>query len=479
MHSSHAAVLHPAGEAVFTFPTYGGHVRLCPTEDALTPFGGLVPWAAFQKHCGILEVLAATCPVARTSPNAARVYDVLTSFGLTVLCDGRRFAHVQRLREDPTLNELFGLEGVVSDDTLRRFVASVPESEGAAWVAGAAQRLWGALPPQLILDWDSTVQTKYGRQEGAAVGYNPQKRGRKSFHPLLAVAAGTRLCPYYRFRSGDTVTATQWESAMAECQAWLGAARVWLNRGDLGLGHERICRWHEAQAGRPQYLFRLRLTANVKRAIAAVPEGEWQGPARLGVLQVVELPLRLPDWSCARRVVVGRRCLGQVSKDVAGTFWDELRHEFEAYVTSLPAEEVNAWQVIELYRQRADTENVFDELKHQWGLDGFCCRKRGATALAARLGLLFYNLWHLFLRLLEPGRHVESAGGRRWFLLIAARLVHSGRQKTLQVSVRGKWWAQLRTSYERVCTWLAATAPQLKSKMPTGPIPSQFVSATV
>jgi DNA-directed RNA polymerase subunit N (RpoN/RPB10) len=187
--------------------------------------------------------------------------------------------------------------------------------------------------------------------------------------------------------------------------------------------------------------------------------------------------VRLPDWSRSRRVVVGRRCLGEVSKEVAGTFWDEAKHEFEAYVTGLPAGEVNAWQVIELYQQRADTENVFDELKHQWGLEGFCCRKRNATALAARLGLLFYNLWHLFLRLLEPGRHVESAGGRRWFLLIAARLVQSGRQKTLQVSVSGKWWEQLRAGYERVCAWLAATAPQLKSQTLAVPVPTQIGAA--
>ncbi len=115
-------------------------------------------------------------------------------------------------------------------------------------------------------------------------------------------------------------------------------------------------------------------------------------------------------------------------------------------MTSLPLGDVNAWQIIERYRQRADTETVFDELKHQWGLEGFCYRKRNATALAARLGLLFYNLWHSFLRLLEPDWHVESAGGRRWFLLIAARLVQSGRQKTLQISVRGKWREQLRAS---------------------------------
>ncbi len=91
MNTTTTTALHPAGEAVFTFPTYGGHVRLCPTDDALTPFGGLVPWAAFQKQGGLIEALAASCPVTRTSPNAAPVYDVLTSFGLTVLCDGRRF----------------------------------------------------------------------------------------------------------------------------------------------------------------------------------------------------------------------------------------------------------------------------------------------------------------------------------------------------------------------------------------------------
>jgi hypothetical protein len=39
----------------------------------------------------------------------------------------------------------------------------------------------------------------------------------------------------------------------------------------------------------------------------------------------------------------------------------------------------------------------------------------------------------------------------RCFVLIAARLVQSGRQKTLQVSVGGNWWEQLRVGYERVC----------------------------
>jgi len=72
------------------------------SADALTPYGGIVPWSAFVRRCGIFEELARSCPVKRTSPNAAPVYDVVQSFVLTALCDGKRFAHVNRMREDPT-----------------------------------------------------------------------------------------------------------------------------------------------------------------------------------------------------------------------------------------------------------------------------------------------------------------------------------------------------------------------------------------
>lgn len=58
------------------------------------------------------------------------------------------------------------------------FGERVPEAEGAAWVAGAAQRLWGALLLKLILDWDSTVQTKYGQQDGRHESPTTAKRGR-------------------------------------------------------------------------------------------------------------------------------------------------------------------------------------------------------------------------------------------------------------------------------------------------------------
>ncbi len=348
--------VHPAGEGEWSFPTYGGSVRLVSTQQALTPFGGLVPLAAFLRRTGLVEQLATSCPVRRTSPNALPVYDVVMSFLLTAVCDGRRFAHVQRLREDPALKELFGLRrGVAGADSIRRLFARIETEAGARWVETALAPVWTALPTPLIIDWDSTVLTKYGKQEGAEIGYNPHRRGRPSLHPLLAVAAGTRLCLHDRFRPGNTVTATQWSEAMEDClTALAGRTSAWLNRGDIGLGQESVLAWHEAQDGRPRprYLFKLKLTRGVRRALAALPEEAWQGTGGAGVLQVAERPaLRLHGWSAARRVVVGRRWVGAVAAGPkTGQLWEHARHEYEAYVTNLPVEEVNAWQIVDLYR---------------------------------------------------------------------------------------------------------------------------------
>ena len=136
------------------------------------------------------------------------------------------------------------------------------------------------------------------------------------------------------------------------------------------------------------------------------------------------------------------------------------------YVTNLEPGEATLEQVALLYAQRADTENVFDELKNQWGFRGYCSGRAVVTELAARLVLLTYNLWSLFTRLmgLNPGHHTEAIKSRRNFLFLAAQVVQSGRQRTVKLAVTTDWWQVLKGCYERLRTGLAATAPQLESQ---------------
>ena len=73
--------------------------------------------------------------------------------------------------------------------------------------------------------------------------------------------------------------------------------------------------------------------------------------------------------------------------------------------------------------------NVFDELKNQWGFAGFCAHKAVVSECAARLLLVVYNLWSMFVRVLkDDGMHTEAVTSRYELLMIPGRLTKSGGQ---------------------------------------------------
>lgn len=63
-------------------------------------------------------------------------------------------------------------------------------------------------PSQVIFDLDSSVLTVYGHQERAEVGYNPQKRGRPSYLPLLCFEGNTQDCWEGSYHPGNTKAST-------------------------------------------------------------------------------------------------------------------------------------------------------------------------------------------------------------------------------------------------------------------------------
>src|SRR5208337_393770 len=77
-------------------------------------------------------------------------------------------------------------------------------------------------------------------------------------------------------------------------------------------------------------------------------------------------------------------------------------YEYSVLVTSLD-EDVEAFG--QLYRDRGDGENIFDEMKNQWGWGGYTTHDLARCRLAARLLALFYNWWNIFVRLADPSLH--------------------------------------------------------------------------
>ena len=90
------------------------------------------------------------------------------------------------MRSNGTFQYLTGLQSYPDPQTLRRFLLqAAPEFREQLHRLNdrLLQRFihWPNHRSRLILDLDSTVVTVFGRQEGAAVGYNPRYRGKRSY----------------------------------------------------------------------------------------------------------------------------------------------------------------------------------------------------------------------------------------------------------------------------------------------------------
>ena len=140
-------------------------------------------------------------------------------------------------------------------------------------------------------------------------------------------------------------------------------------------------------------------------------------------------------------VVLRRRLPGTValtrSDDGQGDlFWTDAQPgtgvwEFAVLATSLDLE---VRSVAQLYRDRADAENAFDELKNQWGWGGFTTRDLKRCQHMARLIALIYNWWSLFVRLADPDHHREAITSRPLLLHGIARQTHHAGQTRLTVT---------------------------------------------
>lgn len=409
--------------------TLGGRMHVRWDEGApATPNGQLVFFAEFLACAGVFDRWVADCPLEYRSNNAPGKRDVLGTLLLAILAGHRRYAHVTALRGDAVAAQALGMQRVISEDALRRALERIDEAASSAWLRPALMSsVREALDRPWVLDIDASIKPLYGRQEGAELGYNPHKPGRPS-HVLHTYWVGNlRLVLDVQVNCGKQHTSVHAKAGLARLLDELGDRRPALVRGDCGYGNEGILVELE-QRGQP-YLLRLRQTKNVQRLVARqFSRMDWSRSDAQGC-QVVEDWLRLDGWSAKRRVVIVRK---RIRDGVARERRDERGQLRLALADMAVLEGQRLWEysvlvtdvaypleaVAQLYRDRADCENGFDELKNQWGLGGFTTQDLNRCQTTARAGALVYNWWSWYCRAAHPGARLEAITSRP--LLLAA-----------------------------------------------------------
>ena len=108
----------------------------------------------------------------------------------------------------------------------------------------------------------------------------------------------------------------------------------------------------------------------------------------------------------------------------------------------------------QLYRDRADAENNFDELKNQWGWGGFTTQDLARCRLMARMVALVYNWWTLLLRLAHPDQHFEAISSRPLLLHgVATQTRHAGQIRLTITSTHAKQ-AVIQATLTRLASFL-------------------------
>ena len=123
-------------------------------------------------------------------------------------------------------------------------------------------------------------------------------------------------------------------------------------------------------------------------------------------------------------------------------------------VTSWEEKELLA--VAQAYRDRADTENMFDELKNQWGWTGFSTQDLKRSQLMARMVALIFNWWSLFTRIASGDKHGEAITTRPLFLEGIARHTRHAQQNRLSLSSLHAKARQIAHLLSNISGWLRA-----------------------
>lgn len=424
-----------------------------------TALGQLPFFAEFLDVTGLFERWATNCPMAYTSPNAPDTKDVLGTWLLSILDGQWRYAHITGLRGDNVAPGILGMNKIVSDESLRRGLKHLapalersPEAERPArevqlaktttWMdQSLMESVHDALDTGWILDIDTTVKLLFGHQDGAEISYNPIKPGRPSHNIHTYWIANVRLVLDAEVQNGKAHAARHSLPRLITLLKTLPAdKRPRLVRGDIAFGVDPVMR--ELEQMEQAYLFKLKQTTGIKRLIERLwRHTDWQDTG--DGYHAAETRLQLSGWAHDRRVVVVRRAVKQslaVEAKKAGKIKGQQTLQFAnmdagklwEYAVLVTNSNFDLAAIGQLYRDRADCENGFDELKNQWGWGGYTTQDLERCNLSARAVALIYNWWSWYVRLANPKTRREAITSRPLLLAgIARQTSHAGQSRLL------------------------------------------------
>jgi hypothetical protein len=403
-------------------------LRVAFTGDHLTRFGGAFLLHLFFQRLRLRQRLTDEVRFPQRN-NTYSSAEMLLALLYPIILGLERIETTELLQHNGVFQTLTGLPTYPDPTSLRRFLRRFAV-RGLTRLRRLHDRLLARMCQRprplrrVLFDLDSTVLTLYGHQEKARRGYNPRKRGRPSYHPLVCFEAQTRDFWHGELRPGDihTATGTVWllRACIAKVPATVRQIRV---RADAGFFDYKIVRTVEEHRGK--LVIVARLTPPLKRLVTGLAYTEVGRD-----LAMAECQYQPHGWPRPYRFVVARKTLPEEDSPQT-TLFTSGRYSYHAFVTNL-----RIWPiaVYRFYNDRAAVELIIRELRADYPLAKIPTGQFAANEAYFHLLLLGYNLMNWWKRLcLPPAYHTMTLGTLRpRFFWLPAEVVRLSQGLTLR-----------------------------------------------
>jgi Transposase DDE domain group 1 len=371
------------------------NVRIAFSHGGLTHYGGVLFFNEFTRVLQLRRFLTRHLLYPRRNQRYT-LSQMIMALVYPVILGLDRLETASLLRSNGTFQYLTGLQSYPDPQSLRRFLLqAAPDFREQLhrlsdhWLQQFIHR--PDHRSRLILDLDSTVVTVFGRQEGAAVGYNPRYRGKRSYDPLLCLEANSTFLWDAELRRGDAGTWAGSVELLASCFLSIPSdIRELRVRADAGFGYHPVLEMLEARPA--QYAVVARMTTSLKRVLGGL-RYERLNPR----WEIAECEHRASDWPRPRRCIVARRLIEETEPEP--TLFTLERYLYRAWFTNLPLTPAGVWH---FYDGRAGMETRIRELREEFALRKIPTRAFAANALYLEVVRLAYNLVTAFQRTCLP-----------------------------------------------------------------------------
>jgi Transposase DDE domain group 1 len=363
-------------------------------EQQLTAVAGLIVFQPLFEHIGLKDLLKGCFGHLKANPVFGHATVVMLLI-VHILIGHRRLQELKYYQDDPIVRRVLQLKRLPDVSTVSRNLAQMDatsvKAQRAALRSVNGARLKAMAPARITLDFDGSVSGTNRKAQGAAVGYNKQKRGQRSYYPLFCTIAQTGQVFDFWHRPGNVHDSNGAKRFILAC---IAAIREILpgviieTRMDSAFFSDEIVKALDAME--IQYTISVPFDRFTRLKEKIEKRSWWHRMGR--ETSYFEEYWKPESWKETHRFVFVRT---REPKQRKGPLQLEMftphvyGYEFKVVLTSMT---MSARKVVALHNGRGAQEAIFAELKSHAQMDYIPCNKLAANQTWLFAAIMAHNL---------------------------------------------------------------------------------------